>query len=205
MALLETTRLYYTLPWLYLTPLHSTMALLGSTWLYYTIPLLVLALLVYYTLPCLYYILPWLHVTLLDSTTLYHGSTWFYCILPWLHLTLHDSTTFYHGSTLTLLDSTTPTYQLIMFFPFCSKELFNSLTNCYYRKQPTYQYLKWGFLLCPIQWPGIVTSPWVSRYRMEQMVMECGITWDVSYPGYGGLQSMSKACHDQSGLQRFNI
>ena len=47
MALLGSTSLYYNLPWLYLTLLHSTMSLLGSTSLFYTLPWLYFTL--YYT------------------------------------------------------------------------------------------------------------------------------------------------------------
>ena len=68
MALLHSTLLYISLPWVYFTLLYSTMALLHSY--------------------LLYIILPWLYFTLLDSRLLYRGSTLLYIILPWLYLTL---------------------------------------------------------------------------------------------------------------------
>jgi len=63
MALLHSSWLYITLPWLY-------SSLLDCTWLYIT--------------------LPWLYFTLLYSTLLYHGSTSLYITLPWLHI-LHST------------------------------------------------------------------------------------------------------------------
>ena len=96
MALLHSTRLYITLPWLYFTLLDSTllflgltMALLHSTRLNFTIP--------------------WLYFTLLDSMNVYHSSTslyltlnnssmdllhstWLYINVPCLYFILIDST-----------------------------------------------------------------------------------------------------------------
>ena len=104
--------------------LHFTMALLGSTWLQYSLPWLYLALPDFTTL---YHGSPWLYLSLLDSTTLHHGFIWLCSALldstpiytmallgsSWLYYTLyHDSTTLYHGSTgicsiyLTLVHST---------------------------------------------------------------------------------------------------
>ena len=75
MALLRSTGLYYSLPWLNLalpdsTTLHCTMTLLGCTTLYYTLPEPYLVVLDSTTLP-------WLYLALLDSVTflVYHGST----------------------------------------------------------------------------------------------------------------------------------
>ena len=128
MALLQSTWLYMTLPWVYFTLLHSTflyqgptslalhystMALLYSTSLYITLSWLYFTVL-HSTL--LYLVSILLHFTLLDSTLLYHGfillDSTFYCTLahdhvldsvyitlPWLYFTLVDFTWFYHGST----------------------------------------------------------------------------------------------------------
>ena len=71
-ALLDSTRLYIILPWLYFTLLDS---IIFST-----------KVLLHFT--CLYFTLPWFLVhnnSLLDSTSLYHGSTS-------LHLNPHHST-----------------------------------------------------------------------------------------------------------------
>ena len=64
------TWLYYILPWLYLTLLHSIYH--GSTWLYYILPHSTMALL---DSTWLYYILPHSTMALFDSTCLFHGST----------------------------------------------------------------------------------------------------------------------------------
>ena len=85
MALLHSTLLYISLPWVYFTLLYSTMALLHSYLLYIILPWL------YFTLhysTLLLITLPWLYFTLLDSRLLYRGSTLLYIILPWLYLTL---------------------------------------------------------------------------------------------------------------------
>jgi len=61
MALLHSTKIYITLPWLYFTLLDSTFLYHGSTSLYR-----------------LYITVPWLYFTLLDSTLLYHDCTSLY-------------------------------------------------------------------------------------------------------------------------------
>ena len=109
-ALLHSTSLYNTLPWLYLTLLdsihYSTMTLLHSAWLYIS--------------------LSWHYFTWLDSTLLYHCSTslyltihystmailhspWLYITLPWLYFTLYITLSWLHFA---LLDSTLLHYML---------------------------------------------------------------------------------------------
>ena len=70
MALIGSTWLYYILPWLYLTLLHSTMA----TLLYLTLLQSAIACSSWFYLTPLY-TLSWLYLALLDSTTLYHDTT----------------------------------------------------------------------------------------------------------------------------------
>ena len=88
---------------LYLTLQHSSIALLGSTWLYNTLPWVCFVVregtTLYYGTTC--FCLTVLHsaVALLDSKTVYLGSSWLYLTLPWLYLVLLDSTAIYHGST----------------------------------------------------------------------------------------------------------
>ena len=113
MALLDSTFLYFTLPWLYFilftvpwlynnlldsTSLYCRRTLLHSTWQYFTMPLL--------HSTSLYITLPWLYFTqldcssyfpLLESTLFYHGSI--YLILLGSVLICHSSTSPY----LTLL------------------------------------------------------------------------------------------------------
>ena len=139
--------------WLYLTPHYCTLALLHSTWLYLTLPWLYFNILAwfYITLTCLYFTLVYTTLlyhssyltkhystlgllTLFDSTLLDHGSTWL-CLtlhyftlallhstsfliifLSWFYFTLFDSTLLYSGSsslyltlhysTMALLNST---------------------------------------------------------------------------------------------------
>ena len=55
LGLLDSTTLYHHSTGIYLTLLHFGMALLDSTGLHYTLPWLYVALLLYYTLPWLYY------------------------------------------------------------------------------------------------------------------------------------------------------
>ena len=93
MALLDSTSLYYTLPWLYLTLHHSTTLYRGSTWLYITLPHSTVALL---DSTSLYHTLPWLYLTLHHSTTLYCGATWLYLSVPHSTMSLLD-TEVYHG------------------------------------------------------------------------------------------------------------
>ena len=127
MAILLSTSLYITLPWLYFTLLDSKSLYLCST--YHVSTSLYLTLHNSNTIPFLYF-------ALLDSTPLYHGSTSlyialyhgskshyipppgssvyftlyqstmalldstrFYINLPWLYFPLLDSTSLYHGST----------------------------------------------------------------------------------------------------------
>ena len=82
MAVLDSTRIYITLPWLYFTLLDSTLVNHRSTSLYYTLH--------YYTMPPLhtnglYVTLTCLYFTVLDSTLPYHGTTL-------LYYTLHSPT-----------------------------------------------------------------------------------------------------------------
>ena len=72
MALLHSTSLYITLPWLYFSLLASTLLYHGSTSLYLT-----RSTLLYYGSTSLNLTLPSPYFILLDSTLLYHGSTSF--------------------------------------------------------------------------------------------------------------------------------
>ena len=100
--------LHSTLPWIYFTPLDSTLlyhwlylTLLDSRLLYHgsTITLLESTI----TLQCLYLTSTWLYIAL--HMVLRH-STSLKTILPSLNCTLLDSTLFYHCCTSLLLEST---------------------------------------------------------------------------------------------------
>ena len=116
MALLHSTSLHMTLPWLYLTLLHSRWFYHGSTWLYTYL---------YHDSTWLYFTLPWLYLILLGSTLLYHGSTSLYFTSHESSMALLVSSSLkmiYHGSTdsallytMTLLDSTSVYHGFIWF------------------------------------------------------------------------------------------
>ena len=106
-ALLHSTSLYITLPWLYLTPLDPTLLYHGATSLYLTLQISTIR-----SSTWLCIALPWLYFTLDFSTLALLHSTWLYISLPWLYFTflnLHYSTMallcllystlLYHGST----------------------------------------------------------------------------------------------------------
>ena len=124
-ALLHSTWLCISPPWLEFTVLGSTLLIHSSTLLHLTVYTVFyhsstsLYLTLYYStmhdFTLLSITLPWLYFTLLDSTAFYHGSTWLYitqsclyCILhysvlwlyntlPWLHTSLY-MTAFYLSS-----------------------------------------------------------------------------------------------------------
>ena len=99
MALLHYTRLYTTLPLLFLTLPDSALLYHASTSFYLTVHNSTMTLL---HSPCLHITL-WFYFTPLYSTLLYIGSilhsTSLHIILPWLYFILLDSTLLYHGST----------------------------------------------------------------------------------------------------------
>ena len=105
MTLLESTSIYYSSTWRYLTLFHSTSLFYGSTWLYLTLLHSSMALL---EPTSLYFTLVWLYLTLLHCT--------------WLYLTLLDSTTLYYVSQNLLGDilQHIVQYQWINLIPQCS-------------------------------------------------------------------------------------
>ena len=100
MALLHSTFLYITLPWLYFTLLESTSLYHRSTSLYlslhYSTMALHLSSLLNISLPWLYFtqlFLPWLYMHY--STMVLLNSTWLYSTLSWLYFCLLYSTLIY--------------------------------------------------------------------------------------------------------------
>ena len=128
MAVLDSTSLYFTIPWLHLALLYSATLYHGFTWVYYTLSWLnsilpSLHLTLYVTLlvstislfhsamtlrdsSTFCHVSTWLYFTLLHSTMVPPSFTLLYYTLPSLLLALRHSTTlyhvclpFYHGST----------------------------------------------------------------------------------------------------------
>ena len=82
MDVLDSTRIYITLPWLYFSLLDSTLLYHGSTSTYYTQHYSTMTILRFTRLYITLYTMALLHsVPLLDSTLLYHGSTSLYITL----------------------------------------------------------------------------------------------------------------------------